>query len=119
MFPSNPGHSDDSKQKSYDKELKAALKSSMLSKALKVKWDDIAGLTEAKHAVQGAVLLPYRFPEAFNVGSASQRRGILLYGPPGTGKSLLAKALASEAGFAFFSISSSDVESKWVGESQR
>jgi hypothetical protein len=109
----------ESKQNNYDRELKASLKSSILTKTLKVKWDDIAGLKDAKHAIQGAVLLPYRFPEAFSVGSASPRRGILLFGPSGTGKSLLAKALASESGFSFFSISSSDIESKWVGESQR
>ena len=103
----------------YDAGLKASLKAAMITKSTKVKWDDIAGLDEAKHALQGAVLLPIKFPEAFQTGSASSRRGILLYGPPGTGKSLLAKALAAESDLTFFSISSSDVESKWVGESQR
>jgi vacuolar protein-sorting-associated protein 4 len=102
----------------YDSSLKASLKAAMITESTKVRWNDIAGLEEAKHALQGAVLLPIRYPEAFP-SSGRNQRGILLYGPPGTGKSLLAKALAAEAGFTFFSVSSSDVESKWIGESQR
>lgn len=107
------------KHDKYDAELKASLKAAILTKGTKIKWEDIAGLDEAKHALQGAVLLPIKFPEAFQFNSKSSRRGILLYGPPGTGKSLLAKALAAESDLTFFSISSSDIESKWVGESQR
>ena len=95
-----------------------ALSSAIVKEKPNVKWTDVAGLEQAKSSLQEAVILPTRFPQLFT-GERKPWRGILLYGPPGTGKSYLAKACATEADGTFFSISSSDLVSKWLGESER
>ena len=81
----------------------------------RTQWDDVAGLEGAKEALKEAVILPVKFPQFFT-GKRKPWSGILLYGPPGTGKSYLAKAVATEADSTFFSISSQDLVSKWLGE---
>merc|ERR1712083_437999 len=84
-----------------------------------VKWEDVAGLVVAKGLLKEAVILPIAFPQLFT-GKRKPWKGILLYGPPGTGKSYLAKAVATEANQStFFSVSSSDLVSKYVGESEK
>ena len=98
--------------------LKKALQSAVLSEKPNVKWNDVAGLEQAKCSLQEAIIIPSRFPELF-VGKRTPWKGILLYGPPGTGKSFLAKACATEAEATFFSVSSSDLVSKYMGESER
>lgn len=98
--------------------LKAGLESAIVMEKPNVKWSDVAGLDSAKDALKEAVILPNKFPELF-VGNRKPWRGILLYGPPGTGKSYLAKAVATEADATFFSVSSSDLVSKWQGESEK
>lgn len=100
------------------KKLRGALSSAILTEKPNVKWEDIAGLEGAKDALKEAVILPVKFPHLFK-GNRKPTSGILLYGPPGTGKSYLAKAVATEANSTFFSISSSDLVSKWMGESER
>jgi vacuolar protein-sorting-associated protein 4 len=98
--------------------LRNALAGAILQDKPNVKWEDVAGLEGAKEALKEAVILPIKFPHLF-VGKRQPWKGILLYGPPGTGKSFLAKAVATEAKSTFFSVSSSDLVSKWMGESER
>ncbi|TDL28908.1 AAA-domain-containing protein [Rickenella mellea] len=100
------------------KKLRAGLSGAILTDKPNVKWDDVAGLEAAKDSLKEAVILPIKFPHLFT-GKRTPWRGILLYGPPGTGKSYLAKAVATEANSTFFSVSSSDLVSKWMGESER
>lgn len=90
----------------------------ILSETPNVQWSDVAGLEQAKESLKEAVILPIKFPHLFT-GKRTPWKGILLYGPPGTGKSFLAKAVATEAKSTFFSVSSSDLVSKWMGESER
>ncbi|KAK0382667.1 hypothetical protein NLU13_9973 [Sarocladium strictum] len=108
-----PSNDDDDSKK-----LKNALSGAILQERPNVRWEDIAGLEGAKETLKEAVVLPIKFPQLFQ-GKRQVWKGILLYGPPGTGKSYLAKAVATEANSTFFSISSSDLVSKWMGESER
>lgn len=95
-----------------------ALSEAIVTEKPNVKWSDVSGLEAAKEGLKEAVILPIRFPQLFDE-NRQPWRGILLYGPPGTGKSFLAKACATEADGTFFSISSSDLVSKWMGESEK
>ena len=112
---------DRDKDKDNDDEtqrLRGQLSSAIVTEKPDIKWSDVAGLEGAKAALKETVILPQRFPQLF-VGKRKPWRGILLYGPPGTGKSFLAKAVATEADAQFFAVSSSDLVSKWQGESER
>ncbi|KAF3387351.1 Vacuolar protein sorting-associated protein 4 [Penicillium rolfsii] len=109
---------DDNGEDAEAKKLRSALQGAILSDKPNVKWEDVAGLESAKEALKEAVILPIKFPHLFT-GKRQPWKGILLYGPPGTGKSYLAKAVATEANSTFFSVSSSDLVSKWMGESER
>ncbi|KAK8221998.1 Vacuolar protein sorting-associated protein 4 [Zalaria obscura] len=112
------GGEDDEDQDPESKKLRGALAGAILTDKPNIKWEDVAGLEQAKEALKEAVILPIKFPHLFT-GKRQPWKGILLYGPPGTGKSYLAKAVATEANSTFFSVSSSDLVSKWMGESER
>lgn len=113
--PKNGGAEGDD---SENVKLRAGLNSAIIREKPNVKWNDVAGLESAKQALQEAVILPVKFPQFFT-GKRRPWRAFLLYGPPGTGKSYLAKAVATEADSTFFSVSSSDLVSKWMGESEK
>jgi len=79
-----------------------------------VRFDDVAGVEEAKEELQEVVEF-LKSPDKFVAIGARIPKGVLLVGPPGTGKTLLAKAVAGEAGVAFFSLSGSEFVEMFVG----
>ena len=84
-----------------------------------VGWADIGGAGDAQKTLREGIELPLKNPEAFRRLGIRPAKGFLLYGPPGTGKTLLAKAVAKESEANFISIKSSDLLSKWYGESEQ
>ena len=84
-----------------------------------VGFDDIAGLDDVKEAITIRMINPVKYPKQYAVYGKKSGGGVLLYGPPGTGKTMIAKAIAHEVGAVFYCIKSSDILSKWVGESER
>ncbi|GFZ13726.1 AAA-type ATPase family protein [Actinidia rufa] len=85
-----------------------------------VTFDDIGALENVKDTLKELVMLPLQRPDLFCKGQLTKPcKGILLFGPPGTGKTMLAKAVATEAGANFINISMSSITSKWFGEGEK
>ena len=82
--------------------------------AVPVRFEDVAGIQEAKLELQEVVAF-LKEPERFTAVGARIPKGVLLVGPPGTGKTLLAKAIAGEAGVPFFSMAASEFVELFVG----
>lgn len=80
----------------------------------KVKFDDVAGLDEEKQEMIEIVQF-LKEPKKFNEMGAKIPKGVLLYGKPGTGKTLIAKAIAGEAGVPFISMSGSEFIEMFAG----
>ncbi|GMR03382.1 MAG: ATP-dependent zinc metalloprotease FtsH [Thermodesulfovibrionia bacterium] len=83
-------------------------------KAVKITFSDVAGIDEAKMDVQEIIDF-LKDPSKFQKLGGKIPKGVLLIGAPGTGKTLLARAIAGEAGVPFFSISGSDFVEMFVG----
>ena len=84
------------------------------SKTDSVLWDEVQGIDAAKEELED-VAAWLRDPDRFAALGARAPRGVLLYGPPGTGKTMLARAVASQAGVDFFTASGSSFVEMFVG----
>ncbi|KAI3968229.1 hypothetical protein MKX01_018532 [Papaver californicum] len=85
----------------------------------KVRWDDVGGQIEAKKQLIEAVEWPQKHRDAFKRIGSRPPTGVLMFGPPGCSKTLLARAVASEAGLNFLAVKGPELFSKWVGESEK
>ncbi|MBI5409676.1 MAG: ATP-dependent metallopeptidase FtsH/Yme1/Tma family protein [Nitrospirae bacterium] len=83
-------------------------------KGIKITFADVAGIEEAKEEVQEIIQF-LKDPQRFQKLGGKIPKGVMLVGPPGSGKTLLARAIAGEAGVPFFSISGSDFVEMFVG----
>ncbi|XP_060535638.1 nuclear valosin-containing protein-like [Cylas formicarius] len=82
-------------------------------------WNDVGSLKDLKKKLQMAILVPVRHPELCETFKMDSAAGILLCGPPGCGKTLLAKAVANEAGINFISVKGPELLNMYFGESER
>ena len=98
-------------------QIKKIIESTIINITDGPKWTDIGGLDHAKSILKDSFIEPYLHPENFK--HIPSVKGILLYGPPGTGKSYLAKACAREANCTFFNVNTTDLISKFQGDSEK
>uniref|UniRef100_A0A3P9LJ51 Spermatogenesis associated 5-like 1 n=1 Tax=Oryzias latipes TaxID=8090 RepID=A0A3P9LJ51_ORYLA len=84
----------------------------------RVLWEHIGGLDEVKLKLKQSIEWPMKHPEAFVRLGLSRPRGVLLFGPPGCAKTTLVKAAATSSSCAFLSVSSADLYSSYVGDSE-
>ena len=84
-----------------------------------VTWADVGALQDVREELQLAILAPVNHREQFDSLGLPQSSGVLLVGPPGCGKTLVAKAIANEAGINFISVKGPELLNMYVGESER
>uniref|UniRef100_A0A182PB00 AAA+ ATPase domain-containing protein n=1 Tax=Anopheles epiroticus TaxID=199890 RepID=A0A182PB00_9DIPT len=84
-----------------------------------VTWNDIGSLGDIREELKLAILAPVKFPQRLKILGLTAPSGVLLCGPPGCGKTLLAKAVANEAGINFISVKGPELLNMYVGESER
>lgn len=100
-------------------EIRPSAMREILLEVPKVYWTDVGGQADIKQRLKESVEWPLQHPEAFIRLGIRPPKGILLYGPPGCSKTLMAKALATEAGSNFIAVKGPELFSKWVGESEK
>jgi ribosome biogenesis ATPase len=83
-----------------------------------VKWEDVGGLDIIRHEFDRYIVRRIKHPEYYEGIGMNLESGFLLYGPPGCGKTLIAKAVANEAGANFIHIKGPELLNKYVGESE-
>ncbi|KAG5541269.1 hypothetical protein RHGRI_021195 [Rhododendron griersonianum] len=83
-----------------------------------VKWEDVGGLHLLRQEFDRYIVRRIKYPEDYEGFGVDLETGFLLYGPPGCGKTLIAKAVANEAGANFIHIKGPELLSKYVGESE-
>jgi transitional endoplasmic reticulum ATPase len=83
-----------------------------------VSYEDIGGLKDQLQNVREMIELPLKHPELFDRLGIDPPKGVLLHGPPGTGKTMIAKAVANEAGAQFYTINGPEIMSKFYGQSE-
>ncbi|XP_054777821.1 suppressor protein of bem1/bed5 double mutants-like isoform X2 [Prosopis cineraria] len=110
------GKEDVSPDNKYEKNIRSEL---IPAREIRVTFSDIGALDEIKESLQELIMLPLKRPDLFKGGLLKPCRGILLFGPPGTGKTMLAKAIANEAGASFINVSMSTITSMWYGEAEK
>ncbi|KAF9998810.1 hypothetical protein BGZ79_007523 [Entomortierella chlamydospora] len=108
----------DERLKNIDQKMIEAIKNEIMESLPVVTWDDISGLEHAKKSLMETITWPMLRPDIFT-GLRRPPKGLLLFGPPGTGKTMIGKCIASQSKATFFSISSSSLTSKWVGDGEK
>lgn len=86
------------------------------NKSKKLSFRDVGGMDSTLETLKRSVLYPIKFSFAYE--NVDINKGIILYGKPGTGKTLVAEALAGESNAKFIKLCGTDLESKWVGETE-
>lgn len=84
----------------------------------RVTWDSIAGIDEVRDEVRRFIEWPLKHSETFKRMGLDLPKGVLLHGPPGCSKTTIAKAIANESGFTFYSLNGASLYSCFVGESE-
>ncbi|KAK1441613.1 hypothetical protein QVD17_07647 [Tagetes erecta] len=95
-----------------------SLKRKGFSSVPDVKWEDVGGLDSLRTEFHKNIIRPIKYPDVYKEEGIKTETGFLLYGPPGCGKTLIAKAVANEAGANFIHIKGPEILTKYVGEAE-